>query len=61
LLQEAQKKYEDGEQALEEARAIESEEKMRMDSIQEQLQILRVREKEIAEVNITSSNYDHDR
>ncbi|XP_033736797.1 fas-binding factor 1-like [Pecten maximus] len=55
MYMEAQKKFEEGEQALLEARSLESEDKMRMDSIQEQIQILRVKEKEIAEEKLRLS------
>ncbi|XP_060076077.1 fas-binding factor 1 homolog [Ylistrum balloti] len=55
MYMEAQKKFEEGEQALLEARSLESEDKMRMDSIQDQIQILRVKEKEIAEEKLRLS------
>ncbi|OWF53323.1 fas-binding factor 1-like [Mizuhopecten yessoensis] len=55
MYMEAQKKFEEGEQALLEARSLESEDKLRMDSIQDQIQILRVKEKEIAEEKLRLS------
>ena len=51
-LQEGQRKYEEGMSALAEAQRIESEEGKRIDTINHQLNLLKMKEKEMADVRI---------
>ncbi|KAJ8319221.1 hypothetical protein KUTeg_004312 [Tegillarca granosa] len=55
MYMEAQRKYEEGMKALEKSQTVESEENMRLSNIQGQIQVLRVKEKEIAEERLRLS------
>lgn len=54
-MQEGQRKYEEGMSALMEAQRLESEEGKRIDTINHQLNLLKMKEKEITEVRLCRS------
>lgn len=54
-MQEGQRKYEEGMAALAEAQRVEAEEGKRIDTINHQLNLLKMKDKEITEVHRNSS------